>query len=122
MNALNAQSTLSDFDNLMESVKRHYQANSLKQSAYSPLRRTADVQNHANTAFTDRVRKPDLSYSSASLKYYRIKNTKTGEYLNYSGSKDSKGKPTAAPLTTVTTPGEGSVFFLYREGVVLGDG
>ena len=68
------------------------------------------------------MRKPDLCYSSSDKKYYRIKNVKTGEYLNYSGSKDGKGKPTAVPLTTVATPGEGAIFFFHREGIVLGDG
>lgn len=118
---LNAQ-TINDFSSLIAQAKQLYQANPNKYSKLDSNLRTADIQTAASVAFTERVRKPDLCYSSSDKKYYRIKNVKTGEYLNYSGSKDGKGKPTAVPLTTVATPGEGAIFFFHREGIVLGDG
>ncbi|MBO5880257.1 MAG: hypothetical protein J6Q57_01220 [Paraprevotella sp.] len=75
------------------------------------------------TKFVDRVRQPDLSYDRNTLKKYRIKNVKTGEYLSYTGVKDGLGRPAAVPLTmTATADDTNTVFFFYREGIILGNG
>ena len=108
------------FSRLAELVDSIRQFSPYSSSAQKGQERSMQMQNVET--FTERARKPDLSSGYDKLKYYYIRNVATGEYLHYSGTKQPSGAPEAVPLTTVKTPSKGSEFFLYRAGVVLGDG
>lgn len=118
MYPLAAQTTFSE---LSEMVAKLRQTSPIQERATFDLKKRAVVA-ETNAVFTERVRMPDLCTTSSARKYYYIRNVKTGEYLHYSGGKSTNGSPEAVPLTTVAAPDEGSVFFFYRGGIVLGSG
>lgn len=79
------------------------QDNSTAYSLRNNARRTT-----AHSSFTERVRIPDVCVASLH-KYYRIRNVKTGEYLQFGGVK--------APLTTVAVPDQTCTFYFINDGL-----
>ena len=77
----------------------------------APMKRAQSEKTH--TSFVDRPRFPDLSEKSGPIKYYRIKNVKTGEYLQFTGLK--------AALTTVKVPNDSSTFYFINTQLLGGN-
>ncbi len=72
----------------------------------------ARARSNAHSA-TERVRIPDLSKGS-DIKYYYIKNVKTGKYLRYEGAN--------SPLGVVDVPDGNSRFYFEKHGLGLTTG
>lgn len=77
----------------------------------APMRKAQSEKAH--TSFVDRPRFPDLSQKSGPIKYYYIKNVKTGEYLHFTGTKSA--------LTTVKVPNDSSAFYFINTQLLGGN-
>lgn len=119
-----AQTSFKDLVEMAQGLA--HESSNMKCPTVNTRKRTISVADNSishETNFVDRVRQPELSYNDKTIKRYRIKNVKTGEYLCYTGVKDGKGCPTTVPLTvTATADDMSTVFFLHREGITLGNG
>lgn len=93
---------------VLEQCKAKNVRNRLKPA---PMKRAQSENPH--TSFVDRPRFPDLSQKSGPIKYYHIKNVKTGEYLQFTGLKSA--------LTTVKVPNDSSTFYFINTQILGGN-